>query len=135
MKNIKRLVLVAMLAASIAFVMASCGNNAGGNAADETGRTNEGTQKPSDDGSKESGGSVFEMNEEQKKHYDGFIQTLETSALLFEMLPEVVKQQLDSANNDANKLGFKIEDTQAGKPIPEGTKADVLKKRFVPKKA
>ena len=109
MKNIKRLVLVAMLTASVVLVMGSCNNGSGGG---------------------------FTMNEEQKKYYEGIIKEFEKWHEQNESSAEEVKYGLEVLNDmNAYVIGFKIVDTQAGKPVAKGTTATALRKRFVPKKA
>ena len=104
MKNIKRFTLLAMLAGSIAILMASCS---------------------------------FKMDTKQEAFYNEFIEKLEKSVKDAEIPADTVKFGIDDLNAEiaTQALGFKIVDKDAGKPIAKGTKADALKKRFVPKKA
>ena len=75
----------------------------------------------------------FTMNAQQKTAYDAVITAVETSAANMELSADVVKTTLENYNTTSFKaLNFKVTDKEAGKPIAKGTKADALKKRFVP---
>lgn len=75
----------------------------------------------------------FRMTSKQENLYIGFISNLERLAGKRELTKEDVERELDPVNISAKRLGFRIEDKNPNTPIAQGTKADKLKKRFVPK--
>lgn len=116
MKNIKRMAVVAVIMGSIALFLSSCGNTAGGS------------------GGSTSGGT-FTLNAAQKAHYEGQITYLVEVAQKQSIPASAIKSGLEQGNKEAKALGYQIEDTQAGQNVAQGTQADALRKRFVPKKA
>lgn len=77
---------------------------------------------------------AFQMNTQQKAHYEGFITGLKNSAAIWEISADTVKSTLETANLGAASLNYQIEDKNAGKPIAKGTSEEDLRKRFVAKK-
>ena len=75
----------------------------------------------------------FTMNAAQKAAYENAITTVESQAAFADVSADNVKTALENYNKyNFNPLNFKVTDKESGKPIAQGTKADALKKRFVP---
>ena len=75
----------------------------------------------------------FTMNAAQKAAYENAITTVESKAANMELSANDVKTTLENYNKyNFNPLNFKVTDKESGKTIAKGTKADALKKRFVP---
>ena len=78
------------------------------------------------------GSSSFTMNDNQKKAYESMITGFETTAAAMDIPAKSVKMSVESFNTSYASINLKVTDTQADKPIAKGTKADALRKRFVP---
>ena len=74
----------------------------------------------------------FIMNTQQKVLYEGFITGIENSATSMDYPASSVKQALDTIQVSFQAAGFKVEDKTPNQDVKKGTKADALKKRFVP---
>lgn len=74
----------------------------------------------------------FIMNTHQKALYEGFITGIENSATSMDCPASSVEQALDAAQVGFQAAGFKVEDKTPNQDVKKGTKADALKKRFVP---
>ena len=76
----------------------------------------------------------FTLNAQQETVYNNFITALTTAAGTMEMPATSVKSILDASNTSANALKFKIVDNKPDTAVARGSKAEDLKKRFVPAK-
>ncbi|MGP1521162.1 MAG: hypothetical protein ACTTIZ_06660 [Treponema sp.] len=82
------------------------------------------------------GGGGQALNSEQQKAYDSYVSTLAMNCANMEIPANVVASGLQAWNLTAKTtVGIIVEDTQAGKPIAQGTSKEALKKRFKAKKA
>ena len=78
---------------------------------------------------------AFKLNTEQQTLYNAKIDSIAALAALNDIPKETVESELKAFNTLFKAKGFIVEDKKAGTPIAKGTKADDLRKRFVPKKA
>ena len=74
----------------------------------------------------------FTMNTQQKALYESFIMSIETAAKSIDYPAATVKTALTASQVSFQAAGFKVEDKTPNQDVKKGTKADALKKRFVP---